>query len=419
MLYIPFIFFSFLLYRIIKKNGFDLSACITLMYVIISIFSIILGNDDHEYPYGNYSKVEIGFIPTVVYCTTIGLCIYPFYKYNSNQERELKKIKETKYLDVIVYSYLFVFVFLIAVFWKDILFRIAYGDMGELRQMQYAGLLSNALDTKGGIIRVVGGFFTIIGDGAYFLIPCFFYSLCVLKKSRLYLFSILLGSITPVLLGFINIDRSKTAFWMCLFILSFFMFRKHIITKEQKKVLKQMFSIVGGLLLFYLAIVTISRFGERDEGTSGGLLVYLGQPFINFCNIWDNIDTNHFFVSRVMPLTTFALYGSSGTEKVIDYVMTSASVSGLHLNVFFTFVGMFLVDMGHFAAILIPVFLFLVINRITETYRPKKYVTLSSIIVIFAFAAILQCGIIIYFYTTVPRALAFWFFILYSRRFFK
>jgi len=291
--------------------------------------------------------------------------------------------------------------------------------MGELRQMQYAGLLSNALDTKGGIIRVVGGFFTIIGDGAYFLIPCFFYSLCVLKKSRLYLFSILLGSITPVLLGFINIDRSKTAFWMCLFILSFFMFRKHIITKEQKKVLKQMFSIVGGLLLFYLAIVTISRFGERDEGTSGGLLVYLGQPFINFCNIWDNIDTNHFFVSRVMPLTTFALYGSSGTEKVIDYVMTSASVSGLHLNVFFTFVGMFLVDMGHFAAILIPVFLFLVINRITETYRPKKYVTLSSIIVIFAFAAILQCGIIIYFYTTVPRALAFWFFILYSRRFFK
>lgn len=419
MLYIPFIFFSFLLYKIIKKNGFDVSACITSMYVVISFFSIILGHDDHEYPYGNYSKVEISFIPTFVYCSTIGLCIYPFYKYNSNQERTLKKIRDTRFLDVIVYGYLFVFIFLIAVFWKDILFRIAFGDLGELRNMQYAGQLSNALDTKGGIIRVIGGLFTVIGDGAYFLIPCFFYSLSTLRKSRLYMFFILLGSLTPVILGFIGIDRSKTAFWICLFILSFFMFRKYLVTKEQKKILMQMFAVVGSFLLFYLAAVTISRFGERDEGTSGGLLVYLGQPFINFCNIWDNIDTNHFFFSRALPLTTFALYGSSGTEELVDYIISSYSRSGLHLNVFFTFIGMFLVDMGHFAAIIVPILLFLIINKVTESFRPKKFVTLSSMIVLFAFATILQCGIVTYFYTVVGRALSFWFFIFYSRRFFR
>ena len=223
MVFVPLLFFLIVFFSIIKRNGFDLSACITLMYVIISFFSAILGNYDHMFPYGNYSQVEIGVIPTFVYCFTIGIGIYPFYRMNSNKPRTLKIIKNTRYLDILVYGYLFVLVFLVAVFWQDILFRMLFGDMGELRQMAYEGLLPNAMDTKGGIIRVVGGLFTIIGDGAYFLIPCFFYSLCALKKSQLYNFSILLGSVIPVLLGFIDIDRSKTTFWILLFIMSFFM----------------------------------------------------------------------------------------------------------------------------------------------------------------------------------------------------
>lgn len=419
MVCVPFIYFSILLYFIYKKNGFDLSACVLSMYVIISFFSVILGNYNYEFKYGNYSKVEIGVIPTIVYCISISLGIYPFYKFNSNRARELKGIKETWPIDILVYIYLFVLVFLIAVFWRDILFRIAYGDFDELRQMQYAGMLPNALDTKGGIIRVIGGLFTIIGDGAYFLIPCFFYSLCVLKKSNLYNFSILVGSVTPVLLGFINIDRSKTAYWILLLIMSFFLFKPYLKGREQKKLLKRMLFIVMGVMVLYLGAVTISRFGDRDEGTSGGLLVYLGQSFINFCNIWDNIDSNHFFPQHITPLITFAISGPSGSEAVNDYIISSGGNTGLHLNVFYTYVGVFLVDMGRIAAVVLPWFYFLIVNSIVPKFRNINRISLSTLLIVFAFAAIYQCGIIVYFYSTVPRALAFWFFIFYSRRFFK
>lgn len=419
MILLPLLFFLSVFYIIIKNNGFDISACITLMFVIVSFCGVILGNYDYQFRYENYSKIEIGIIPTIIYCFSIGICIYPFYKFNSNKKRSLIKIRHPFFLDILVYFYFFVFVFLLLVFWKDILFILAYGDMGELRQMQYEGVLSNALATKGGIVRVIGGLFTIVGDGAYFLLPIFFYSLCLLNKGRLYLLIILLGSITPVLLGFINIDRSRTAFWILLFILSFFLFKPYIELKSQKRKLKQLFGLIGGVLIMYLAVVTISRFGDRDEGASGGLLVYLGQPFINFCKIWDNIDSDHFFVSRVLPLTTFFLYGSSGTEEVIDYVMTSGSRTGLHLNVFFTYVGLFLVDMGHIAAILVPLMMFVIINSVIMKYRRGLSISLHSIIVVFAFAAVLQCGIITYFYTTVPRALSFWFFIWYSYRYLK
>lgn len=419
MVFFPLVFFSFILYNIIKRNGFDLSACITLMYVIISVFSVILSNYDYDFAYSNYSKVEIGVIPTFVYCFSIAICIYPFYKYNSNKARTLLTIKNTQFLDILVYTYLATFVILIAIFWKDILFILAYGDMGELRQMQYEGILTNALDAKGGFVRRIGGILSIIGDGAYFMIPIFFYTLSRLNKKKIYLFFILLGSISPVLLGFVQIDRSKTAFWICIFVMSYFMFKPYLVSKAQKKTLKQMFMIVGGFLLFYLAIVTISRFGDREEGTSGGLIVYLGQPFINFCDIWNNIDSDHFFVSRVLPLITFVFQGSSGTKEIVDYLMSSASRTGLHLNVFFTFVGMFLVDMGRIAAVLVPLLLYFIINNVIGKYTNRTTNTLSSMIVIFGFAVILQCGIIIYFYTTVPRALAFWFFIYYAKRFLK
>ena len=419
MVIIPFVFFLSLLYFIYKRNGFDLSACITLMYVVITFFSAILGNYDYEFRYGNYSKVEIGVIPTFVFCLSIALCIYPFYKFNSNKPRILKTVENTWFLDILVYVYLFVLLFLVAVFWQDILFRIALGDFGELREMEYAGMLPNAMDTKGGIIRVIGGLCTIIGDGAYFLIPCFFYSLCALKKSVAYNFSILLASVTPVLLGFIDIDRSKTAYWILILIMSYFLFKQYITTKSQKAILKKMLFVVMGVMILYLAVVTISRFGDRDEGTSGGLLVYLGQPFINFCEIWNNIDTNHFYPQHVTPLLTFFTQGAAGSQEVNEFIISYASRYGLHLNVFYTFIGVFLVDMGHFAAILIPFLIFGITNAIIPRYHNRNTISLASLIVVFAFGAILQCGIIVYFYTTVPRALAFWFFLWYSSRFFK
>lgn len=419
MLYFPLAFFLFLFFIIRKRNGFDVSACITLMYLTTAFFGAILGSYDYEFKYGNYSKVEIGLLPTLFYCIAIGSCIYPFYRYNSNKSRELKKIKNTLFFDIIVYVYIGTFVVLLLIFWQDILFRIAFGDMDTLRQMQYEGQLPNALDRGNGLVRVIGGLLTVIGDGAYFMIPFFFYSICKLNKSGFYNFMLLLSSISPVLLGFINIDRSKTAFWILLFILSLVIFRPYIVTKKQKRFLRTMILSVVGLLFFYLAVVTISRFGERDEGTTGGLLCYIGQPFINFCSVWDNIPYDHFFTTRIFPISSYFLSGGTGTDEIVDLVESTLLTTGVHINVFFSYLGMLLVDTGHFGVLFISVFIYIVTFKVLEIFRPKKEQSLASIIAIFALATILQCGIVTYFYTTVGRALSFCFFIWYTNRFFK
>lgn len=75
--------------------------------------------------------------------------------------------------------------------------------------------------------------------------------------------------------------------------------------------------MVGSILVLYLAFVTISRFGERDEGAFGGLLCYLGQPFINFCKIWDNIWMDNWYTQRALPLTNYLFMNNNGSETTL------------------------------------------------------------------------------------------------------
>ena len=160
------------------------------------------------------------------------------------------------------------------------------------------------------------------------------------------------------------------------------------------------------MIVVYLALVTISRFGERDSGTEGGLLVYIGQPIINFCNIWDNLWTDNITTVRVLPITNFIL-----GQKPLD------SDYGVHINVFTSFVGVFLIDIGHLGAILIPLFISFVTSLFLRSYKNSLTLTLRMSIIIVGIGTIVQCGIIGYYYITVGRVFTFFMFLFLSRCF--
>lgn len=86
---------------------------------------------------------------------------------------------------------------------------------------------------------------------------------------------------------------------------------------------------------------------------------------------------------------------------------------------FFSFVGFFLVDMGHVAACVIPLAFLCISTRYINRYIKRRVASLSSFIVLFAFGIVIQCGIITYFYTSIPRVVAFWIFIFLSELFYK
>lgn len=413
MLLFPILFFGILFFNSLKRNGLGVSTCMLTMYLITSVFGLILGNTDYQFEYENYSTIEIGIIPVLVYSLMIWACIYPFYKTN-NKTNQIAIIKNQSLFKNLVGLYIFILLVLIAAYAAMIVFIITYGDFGALRKMVYEGILQDPIYSLSGPFRAVASVCSILGEGAYFMIAFFFYSVCALNNKTWFNLLILLSSLSPVLIGFVNIDRSKMVFWFLIFIMTYCLYRPHISTPYQKRFIRRIASFFLGLIVVYLALVTISRFGERDSGTEGGLLVYIGQPIINFCNIWDNLWTDNITTVRVLPITNFIL-GQKPLDS--DYVATVFAQHGVHINVFTSFVGVFLIDIGHLGAILIPLFISFVTSLFLRSYKNSLTLTLRMSIIIVGIGTIVQCGIIGYYYITVGRVFTFFMFLFLSRCF--
>ena len=413
MLLIPFLFFSIFFFASYKKNGIGISTVMVFLYLVTSFFAIILGNTDYQFEYENYSTIEIGALPVIVYCSMIWVCIYPFYKLNA-KTTQIAVIRNQGLFKKVVGLYSMILLVLLAVYAAMIVFILAYGDFGALRQMVYAGIIRDPIYSLSGPFRPIASICSILGEGGYFMIVFFFYSVCALNNKTWFNILILLSSLSPVLIGFVNIDRSKMVFWFLIFVLTLCLYRPHIKTVKQKKLIKTIAFAFGGLIVLYLAAVTISRFGERDSGTAGGLLVYLGQPVINFCNIWDNLWVDTINTSRELPITNFIL-GNPSLDS--DYVDTMFERYGVHINVFTSFVGVFLIDIGHLGAIFIPLLISFVTTRLLRTYRDSITLTLRMSVIIVGLGNIVQCGIIAYYYETVGRVFTFFMFLFLSRCF--
>jgi len=82
MIYIPFLYFSFLfIFMLLKQKSFNLGSFIVLIYIISSFFSILI----KKYDLLNYNFPVIKLEPTFLYCFLLTISILPFYKYRSEK----------------------------------------------------------------------------------------------------------------------------------------------------------------------------------------------------------------------------------------------------------------------------------------------------------------------------------------------
>ncbi len=409
MLYLPFIYFTILFLTIIRKRGFDISACMIFIYAISSFFSIILYNQDYDYDLVYFSKIDISLLPTIIYCGLITFCIYPFYKYNSNQLNitNISPLKNSTFFKGLIFIFISVFILIILLFYDQIAFNLFIGDLGEIR-VDSLDRAASITDSLTGISRIIATIVIILGHSAYFLIPLFFYNLIVNRKQIIINSLILLSSTSPILLGILYADRSKTFYWVMLFVLCYIWFKKSF-SVGQKFYIKIVGSILLTALIVYFIAVTTSRFGERDAGAEGSFIIYAGQPFLNFCNLWNDYYNPEWTLSRIFPFFNFF---SENKITVQDWNNIAFANTQLNINVFYTFLGLFLVDIGRFS-----VFLFaFIINRIANISVRLRYsdqcLRVSNIIITFSIAIILQCGVISYFYTSIDRHIGLIFFLL-------
>lgn len=402
MIFIPCAFFLVYFLKQFKKKGFDVGAYMALLFLITSTFAIYLRFVDYQWDINmdDMSRIHLGVYPTLVYCLLIGLCIIPYARINTNEIRTFMPFKGVKVLDYIVWMSFFSMIFLLIIYMGDVLSALLSGNMYDVRNTEKT---STPITRLTGTLRYVGAVANKISNASYLLLPYYFYSKCFLRKSRLYNAAILLSTTPPIFMSIIMADRSVTTFYLMQFLLAFLIFKPYMNLRVKKNVYKTLVIFVG-ILLVYLVFTTISRFSRIEGGVGFNLFRYIGQPYLNFCLVWDGMNDMPTFYDRVFPITSTILGLNRGAE-LMEYVRLVNETRGVHINVFFSFIGMFIVDVGRVAAILIPIVLFLLSLLGTNPLRRGGTINLFNVYCIYILGIINVCGIITYYYSSIERAL--------------
>lgn len=408
MVAVPFIYFLFLLiYVLKKKKRFDISAYLISIYLISAFFSILI--DVFDYRSLDTSNYQISVLPTIMYCTLLTMVFYPFIKMK-RINMDMYYNKEPKLFNFI--SYFYIVIFLLFLFFSLDIIKMIFidGDFAALRRMISLGegdelSIFSRVNSSFKYIFVVFGIF---GSLSFVMLIFYFYSICFLKKSKWFNTLLLISSTTIVLLGVIGIDRSKVIYWLIVYGFCFILFKDYL-TKNSKKNLYIVSGILISFFIFYFISVSNSRFSESDSGTSGGMITYAGQSFINFCFFFDKHPYNGFSLQKVLPLFN-KLFVNDGINSSVELNSLMSMQSGVEHGIFNTFIGDISMASINFIGIIYVILYFFISNYIVKYLNKDFY----GLLLIFLLITIPMLGLFVHFYADFGRMIVFITFVIYS-----
>lgn len=391
MVYFNFVFFLILFLFFYSKRGMSSSSYISLIYMVSSFLSIFC------YIEGDIRfKWDPSITPTLVYWCMTALTILPIYLFE--QRISTKIIANVNLLKFFCFFYTFSFVLLLILYWQDFLFILASSDLGELRKMV---LLGDVVATKyGGALGILLSFIRTINSMSFMMIPIFFI-LLIKRVRKIYLIMALIGSLSTVLQSFLQINRAPAVWWIVIFgwSLSFF---KADFTKNDKKTVRKYALIVLGLLLFYIGTITISKFGgtyNSENKTVSSLISYGGQSYLNFCYFWDNLQSQEYSTRTLFPMTHHFIIGDY--DGLVALQLEKGLKYNFDFGVFFTYLGVFLIDGGHIAPFIFVLFYLILFIIILKNFgSTSHFMSFKKFYILFCIMMIPTTGCIAYFYSS-------------------
>lgn len=341
MLYIPAIFFFILFLYAKKRNGFmNTGTILPLLYCIISVGAILIDVVD---AYGHICpRVDIKPGSAFLYCGLLFITMIPFINNSENKIQKVQILKKTFFMDIIVYFYFALFIVLIAMIYNDIIRNLTMLAINDNMKADIA--YGNVEYTT-----LTGWKFNIaqklrwLSAGSMNVIFIFFYSVCFLKKKKMFYVAAIVGSLSVCISSLLTLDRSRFMYWMLTFILNFVFFYRYM-GKNVKKRMMAVGGTVASAILVYVAIINIMRFTDStDNGANYHLLSYMGQSYLNFCTFNQDFKLDNMFTTMdVMPLYN----AISGGMNSLDWYSLTESKSGVFTMCFATFAGMLLIEIG-------------------------------------------------------------------------
>ena len=396
MIFIPFLYFTCLTFFLWRKlNCVNVAMFLSAEYALTGLCAIVCVSmnwlDGGGIRYTS-QDLELNVLPTFIYCLLHTILILPFALFNPRKVNEIS-IKHEKLFDYFAFFLLAVSLLNLYLVLDNIIQVISGGDFATLRSEHSAGEETLYQQKMKGLPRLLG-YFLYFNRTTILALPCFFYSLCCLQKSKFFNVALLFSSLSVPLSGIVAADRTEMIFYLQSFCLCLCIFHPFI-KQYQKRYLRIILIPLGTIMILYIGAVTISRFVDRDQGAQGGAFQYAGQGYLNFCYFFDHCNDKHIHTERMLPLYNKII------QDEIDYVELRNEISreqGFFISIFATYLGDFLCDTG-ITGMVIWVVLFLLLELLT---LPKALndITFGQVFWYYMLATIPMFGIFYYPYFT-------------------
>ena len=186
---------------------------------------------------------------------------------------------------------------------------------------------------------------------------------------------IFVASLTAPYYGILVGGRTQMIYWMLSLFFNILLFYKYI-SKKRKKQLVKYISIITLFILIYVVRSTIDRFSNTRLGTNDSILLYMGQPYLNFCYFFEDFrGMPGITLSRVFPLISSFINGVFDLEAYRDAVYM---VSGMDIGIFYTLLGDLYVDLGLTGMYIYAIIYFIITFLITN----KKQLDLGNVLIL-------------------------------------
>jgi oligosaccharide repeat unit polymerase len=172
--------------------------------------------------------------------------------------------------------------------------------------------------------------------------------------------------------------RDGLLFWLFSFFSCYYLFKPYL-TKKSKKLIKNVFIIVGSFAVVVFIMISIDRFGSDSNSeisTIDSVINYNGQAIDNFGRLYDSYTPESPVFSKL-----FELFGERDKLRGLEAVRRAEEFEfrfGFRSNIFSSFVGSFYSALGSICTILISFIYSLFIGRMLD----KKNVNMNTLIIL-------------------------------------
>ena len=176
-----------------------------------------------------------------------------------------------------------------------------------------------------------------------------------MAKRKMIILSILSFAVfSSVFLALVESNRTQATFAVLSITVSYFMFRRFY-GDRIKKIARVTAISLGSVVAALFLVVTISRFGDKDEGATGSILYYTGQAPLYFNRFAFDLGGVR-YGDRTINLFKKML-GFDAPTGIFDTRMKYEDMAA-NDSVFTTYIGDFVMDFGPWLTPILVIWIF-------------------------------------------------------------